>query len=80
MAKEKIIHVSGWSLRSLFLNVPGPISQNGDIYSNDASSPKRSLFQISVKSVQPFEYKKEITYFTIAYTFILCKLNYGNHN
>ncbi len=28
--------------------VPGPISQNGDIESNDASSSKKSWFQISV--------------------------------
>ena len=28
------------------LNVPGPISQNRDIYSNDTSSPKKSWFQI----------------------------------
>ena len=32
---------------------PGPISQNEDFYSNDASSAKKSWFQISVKSVKP---------------------------
>ena len=31
-----------------FLKVHCPISQNGDIYSNDASSPKKTWFQISV--------------------------------
>ena len=31
---------SDWN--GLSLKVPGPISQNGDIYSNDASSPKKS--------------------------------------
>ncbi len=41
-----------------YLKVPGPISQNEDIYSNDVSSPKKSLFQISVKSVKPFGSKK----------------------
>ena len=40
------------------LKVPGPISQNGDFYQNDVSSPKKYLFQISVKSVKPFGYKK----------------------
>ncbi len=40
--------------------MPGPISQNGDIYSNDASSSKKSGFQISAKSVEPFRYKKSI--------------------
>ncbi len=33
------------------LKMPGPISQNGIFYSNDASSPKISWFQISFKSV-----------------------------
>ncbi len=36
------------------LKVPGPISQNGNFYSNDASSPKKSWFQIAGKSVKPF--------------------------
>ena len=36
------------------LKVPGPISQPGYFYPNDASSPKKSWFQISVKSVTPF--------------------------
>ncbi len=62
------------------LKMPGPISQNGHFYSNDASSPKISWFQISFKSVQPFGHKqKEIKYFAMAYT-LLCKLNYGYHN
>ncbi len=33
------------------LKVPDPISQNGDIYSNDALSPKKSWFQVSAKLV-----------------------------
>ena len=37
-----------------------PISQNGDFYSNDASSPKKSWFQILVKLVQTFGYKKRL--------------------
>ncbi len=36
------------------LKVLGPISQNENFYSNDASSPKKSWFQISFKSVKPF--------------------------
>ncbi len=42
------------------LKVPGPISQNGDIYSNDASSPKKSWFQIPVKSIKPIGCKKRM--------------------
>ncbi len=38
--------------------MPGPISQNGDFYSNNASPPKKSWCQISVKSVKRFGYKK----------------------
>ncbi len=38
----------------------GPISQNVDFYSNDESSPKKSWFQISVKSVKPFWYMKRL--------------------
>ncbi len=34
------------------LKMPGPISQNGNFYSNDASLPKISWFQISFKSVK----------------------------
>ncbi len=40
------------------LKMPGPISQNGNFYSTDASSPKISWFQISFKSVKPFGHKK----------------------
>ncbi len=40
--------------------MPGPISQNGNFYSNDASSPKISWFQISFKSVKPFAHKKRL--------------------
>ena len=43
-------------IRSSQLKVPGPISQNGVFYSNDASSPKKYWFQISVKSVRTFGY------------------------
>ncbi len=42
------------------LKVPGRISQNGDFYSNDASPPKKCWFQISVKSVKWFRYKKRL--------------------
>ncbi len=42
------------------LKVPGPIFQNGNFYSNDASSPKISWFQISFKSVKPFGQKKRL--------------------
>ncbi len=35
-----------------------PISQNGDFYSNGASSPKKFWFKVSVKAVKPFEYMK----------------------
>ena len=42
--------------------MPGRISQNGDIYSkfNDASSPKKSWFQIPFKSVKPIGCKKSL--------------------
>ncbi len=40
--------------------MPGPISQNENSYSNDASSPKISWFQISFKLVKPFEHKKRL--------------------
>ena len=44
--------------KKYLLKVPGPISQNGDFYSMDASPPKKSWFEISVKSVQRFGHKK----------------------
>ncbi len=50
-------------LYNLSLKVPGLISQNGDIYSKDTPSPKKSWFQISVKSVKPFGYKKRLNVF-----------------
>ncbi len=57
--------------------MPGPISENGNFYSNDVSSPKVSWFKISLKSVKRTVWtQEEITYFAIAYT-LLCKLNYG---
>ncbi len=40
--------------------MPGPISQDGDFYSNDVSSPKKSWFQISVISVKWFGYKMRL--------------------
>ncbi len=42
------------------LKMPGLISQNGNFYSNDASSPKISWFQISLKSLRPFGHKKRL--------------------
>ncbi len=36
-----------------FFNGAGPISLNGDIYSNDGSLHKKSWFQISIKSFKP---------------------------
>ncbi len=42
------------------LKMPGPISQNGNFYSNDALSPEISWFQISCKSVKPFGHKKRL--------------------
>ncbi len=40
--------------------MPGPISQNGHFYSNDASSPMISWFQIPFKSVKLFGHKKRL--------------------
>ncbi len=40
--------------------MPGLIFQKGNFYSNDASSPKISWFQILFKSVKPFGYKKRL--------------------
>ncbi len=51
--------------------MPGPISQNGNFYSNDASSPKIYWFQMLFKSVKTVWTQEEITYFAIAYT-LLC--------
>ncbi len=45
-------------INSIKAKVPGQISQNGDIYSNEASLSKKSWFQISDKSVEPFGYEK----------------------
>ncbi len=42
------------------VKMPGPISQNGNFYSNDASSPKIFWFQISFKSVKPFGHKRSL--------------------
>ena len=54
----KVSFCSFWIYLSL--KMPGPISQNGNFYSNDASSPKLSWFQISFKSVKPFGHKKRL--------------------
>ena len=64
------------------LKVPGPISQNGDFYSKDASPPKKTWFQISVKSVLRFRYEKRlcILQLPIIPYCALCKPNYGYHN
>ncbi len=43
-----------------YLKMPGPIFQNGNFYSNDASSPKISWCQISFKSVKPVGHKKRL--------------------
>ena len=40
--------------------MPGPISKNGNFYSNNASSPKIPWFQISFKLVKPFAHKKSL--------------------
>ncbi len=42
--------------------MPGPISQNGNFYSNDEPLPKISWFQISFnfKLVKPFGHKKRL--------------------
>ncbi len=41
------------------LKVHGPISQNGDFYSNDAFSPKKSWFQISVKRLNGLDTRRD---------------------
>ncbi len=41
--------------------MPSPISQNGNFYSNNASSPKISWFQISFKSVKLFGHKNRVS-------------------
>ena len=61
---------SGEILVAILVKVPGPISQNWDFYSNDASPPNKCWFQISVDT-------RRYLYFAIAYT-LLCKS--GNHN
>ncbi len=44
----------------VWLKVYGPISQNGCIYLIDVSSPTKAWFQISVKLVKLFGYKKRL--------------------
>ncbi len=55
---KEAFHDSNITFSMLSWKVLGPISQNGNFYSNDASSPKISWFQISFKSVKPFGHKK----------------------
>ena len=52
------------------LKVLCPISQNGDFYSEDASSCNKSWFQISFESVNPFWYIKRLHIIAIAYTLL----------
>ena len=63
------------SLNVRVLRVPGPISQNENIYSNDASSPKKFWFQIWVKSFKLFGNKKRLLILQLpnAYT-LLCSI------
>ena len=49
-----VIMLVGKMTVSVSSKVHGPISKNGFFYSNDASSPKKSWFQISIKSIKPF--------------------------
>ncbi len=42
------------------LKVHGLISQNGVFYSNDVLSTKKSWFQISIKSIEPFGHMKRL--------------------
>ncbi len=60
MTSKGTLLLKKWPLKKLLLKVPGPISQNGDTYSNDASSPKKSWFQIPFQSVKPFGCKKRL--------------------
>ena len=60
----------------LCLKVPGQISQTGDFYSNDASSPKKSRFQI--KSVKPFGYRKSLQ-LPIPYRLSLMMVTISSH-
>ena len=57
------------------LGVPGPISQNGNFYSNCVSSPKIYLFQISFKLVQLLDTRRDCVFcnYLEPYT-LLCKL------
>ena len=50
------------------LKVHGPISQNGVFYSNDATSPKKSWFQISIQSIKQFGRMMRLAYIANAYT------------
>ena len=49
------------------LKVPGPISQNEDIYSNDASSPKKSFFKFQSNWLNCLEARRD----TIAYMYYI---------
>ncbi len=67
-----------WWIWHSSLKLLGLISQNGEFYSKDASSPKKSWFQISID--QTVLAQEEITYIAIPYNTLLFKLNYGYHN
>ncbi len=55
-----IYYFAAYDFNILSLKMPSPISQNGNLYSNDASSPKISWFQISFKSVKLLGHKKRL--------------------
>ncbi len=61
-----------------FLKVPGPISQNGNFYSNNASTPKIPWFQISFKLVKLFGHKKRLRILQLPIPY--CESYYGYHN
>ncbi len=58
------------------ITMPGPISQNGNFYSNDASSIY--WLQISFKSVKPFGHKKWLRILQLPIPY--CVKCYGYHN
>ncbi len=62
---------------SCTLKMPGPISQNGIFYSNDASSPKISWLQISFKSVKLFGHKKRLRILQLPIPYALVNLSPG---
>ncbi len=52
------------------LKVTGPISQNADIYSNDASSPKKYWFQIPVKSLNRVDARTDYVFCNCLYLIV----------